>query len=167
MSIQMNLLGASGKTLPSFPTFASQLVRERGFMALYDGIGAGTTRQIFYATSRLGLFEVIRDLLVNVQSLNGGAAGDVADAKGEVTPAVRLGAGLSSGVLAAIVSCPAEVTLIRMSSIRPCPHQSRNYKHIGAATVRILKEEGVLAFWSGVVPFAQRAMVGGLCRSAL
>ena len=40
-------LGASGKTLPSFPTFASQLVRERGFMALYDGIGAGTTRQIF------------------------------------------------------------------------------------------------------------------------
>eukprot|EP00946_MAST-07B_sp_MAST-7B-sp1_P002829 g2829.t1 len=165
MSIQMNLLGASGKTLPSFPTFASQLVRERGFMALYDGIGAGTTRQIFYATSRLGLFEVIRDLLVNVQSLNGGAAGDVADAKGEVTPAVRLGAGLSSGVLAAIVSCPAEVTLIRMSNDASMPaSERRNYKHIGDAAVRILKEEGVLAFWSGVVPFAQRAMVVGACQ---
>ena len=46
--------------------------------------------------------------------------------------AVRLGAGLSSGVLAAIVSCPAEVTLIRMSNDASMPaSERRNYKHIG------------------------------------
>ena len=165
MSIQMNLLGASGKPLPSFPNFALSLVRERGAMALYDGIGAGTTRQIFYATSRFGLFEVIRDAMVGIQSSEGNEAEDAGAATTKVTPAVRLGAGLSSGALAAVISCPAEVTLIRMSNDASLPAaERRHYKHIGDAAVRIFKEEGVLAFWSGVVPFAQRAMLVGACQ---
>ena len=154
-SVQMNLLGASGRPLPAFHTFVSQLVRERGFLSLYDGIGAGTVRQIFYATSRFGLFEVLRDAMSAVASPE----------TREVTPTVRLCAGLSSGALAAVISCPAEVTLIRMSNDSSLPAaERRNYTSISNAAIRILKEEGVLAFWSGVVPFAQRAMLVGACQ---
>ena len=65
----MNLasaVAASGgnaiKTAPlSFPSYLSMTIREQGAMSLYSGLSAGLLRQIFYTTSRLGLFEVFRD----------------------------------------------------------------------------------------------------------
>jgi solute carrier family 25 (mitochondrial oxoglutarate transporter), member 11 len=38
------------------------MIREKGFMTLYDGLSAGILRQVFYATSRFGLFETFRDI---------------------------------------------------------------------------------------------------------
>jgi solute carrier family 25 oxoglutarate transporter 11 len=39
------------------------MVAEHGIMSLYDGLTAGVLRQVFYATSRFGLFETFRDML--------------------------------------------------------------------------------------------------------
>ena len=153
VAVRMNLLGANlapNEKLPSFFEFAKKSAKTKGISTFYDGIGAGTIRQVFYATSRFGLFEVIRD------SLAGGP---------DQTPtaAIRLGSGLASGGMAAVIACPAEVTLVRTANDQALPkEQRRNYKNFGDAAMRILKEEGILAFWRGVVPFAQRAVVSNI-----
>ena len=151
----MNLLGASlqpNEKLPSFLTYSRDTIRTRGVASMYDGIGAGTIRQMFYATSRFGLFEVIRDQLAERNN-------------GQVTAAMRVSSGLLSGGMAAVIACPAEVTLVRMSNDSALPlAQQRQYKHFADAAMRIGSEEGILAFWRGVVPFAQRAVVVGVCQ---
>lgn len=54
----MNLASMQGKH-----TSIMGIIREQGFMSLYDGLSAGVMRQVFYASSRLGLFDTCRDML--------------------------------------------------------------------------------------------------------
>ena len=64
--------------------------------------------------------------------------------------------------MAAVISCPAEVTLVRMSNDASQPmDKRRNYKSVADAFRRILKEEGVPAFFRGSGPFVNRAMLVG------
>eukprot|EP00940_MAST-03C_sp_MAST-3C-sp2_P000775 g775.t1 len=161
-AVRLNLLGQqqpkAATTRPSFPAFIAKTVAEEGVFTLYKGIGAGTVRQIFYATSRFGLFEVFRDQL---------QSSSIVTPKGQLSVVERLVGGLASGGCAAIISCPCEVTLVRMSNDASLPEkQRRDYKNVADAAVRILREEGVLAFWRGAVPFAQRAMLVGACQVA-
>eukprot|EP00040_Diaphanoeca_grandis_P022992 m.124442 g.124442 ORF g.124442 m.124442 type:complete len:297 (-) comp29061_c0_seq1:596-1486(-) len=144
LAVRMNLAGKG----VGFPAFAADQIKRKGFGSLYDGIGAGTVRQIFYATSRFGLFEVFRDQVAKYR---------------EVGPLERIGCGLSSGACAAFISCPAEVSLVRMANDSQLPlDQRRNYKGVADAAVRIVKEEGVAAFWRGSAPFVNRAMLVGV-----
>ena len=112
-----------------------------------QGIGAGITRQIFYATSRFGLFEVFRDFVAQYRPT------DVWS---------RLATGTAAGACAAFISCPAEVTLVRMSNDRSLPRaQRRGYRNIADAAVRIAREEGPATLWRGSMPFVNRAMLVG------
>jgi solute carrier family 25 oxoglutarate transporter 11 len=65
LAIRMNLATMKGdgsaKAPPtSFIKFSKQVIGQEGIATLYRGLSAGITRQIFYATSRFGLFEVCR-----------------------------------------------------------------------------------------------------------
>lgn len=158
MAVRMNLEGAAnpGKKLPGFVSFIGAQVREKGIASAYSGLGAGMLRQVFYATSRFGLFEVYRDMLKATGTFS---------PKGEVNGTDRLLAGLGSGACAAFISCPAEVSLVRMSTDTQLPPESRrNYKNVADAASRIIKEEGISTFWRGSAPFVQRAMLVGVCQ---
>lgn len=64
--------------------------------------------------------------------------------------------------MAAAISCPAEVTLVRMSNdASQPPEQRRNYGNVTKAFSRILSEEGPATFFRGVGPFVNRAMLVG------
>lgn len=115
-------------------------------MSLYNGLSAGLLKQLFYATSRFGLFEVFRDEL----------------AKHRPTDMLsRFIAGVSSGGIAAMISCPAEVTLVRISNDATLRADKRNYKSIADAFRRILTEEGPMTFFRGCGPFVNRSMLVG------
>ena len=150
LAVRMNLSSSMpGYVKQSFPSFVAQTVRERGFITVYEGLGAGCIRQVFYATSRFGLFEVFRDKL--------------ASATGGSGPSVAVAAGLASGACAAFISCPAEVALVRMSNDATLPkEQQRGYTSFLNCWSRIAKEEGVQAFFRGCAPFVQRAMLVGV-----
>jgi solute carrier family 25 oxoglutarate transporter 11 len=113
VAVQMNLKSMSASTSGapakpmSFPTFFSQMVKEQGAVTLYKGLGAGIIRQIFYATSRVGLFEMMRD--------------EYKSRFGTVDLAGRMVCGVMSGGIAALISCPAEVTLVRLSNDAALP----------------------------------------------
>lgn len=62
LGIRMNLSAAANGKPVSFYRFSQNIVAHEGVSALYQGIGAGLLRQLFYATSRFGLFEVFRDM---------------------------------------------------------------------------------------------------------
>jgi solute carrier family 25 oxoglutarate transporter 11 len=148
-AVKMSLASMSGNTeAKSFFPFLNSVIKKEGAMSLYDGLSAGVMRQIFYATSRFGLFETFRDMY---------------KAKfGSIDFMGRLVCGVTSGGVAACISCPAEVTLVRLSNDGSLPaSEQRGYKGVGDAFLRIFKEEGPKAFFRGAGPFVNRAMMVG------
>jgi solute carrier family 25 oxoglutarate transporter 11 len=145
LALRMNLQTNSPPL--SFAAYSLKSVRDGGVLQLYDGLSAGLLRQCFYATSRFGLFEVIRDELVKHRPLDF---------------ASRLFAGCVSGGMAALISCPAEVALVRISNDNTLPlEKRRNYTGVLNAFQRIFREEGVSAFFRGSGPFVNRALLVG------
>jgi solute carrier family 25 oxoglutarate transporter 11 len=58
VAVRSNLASASGQTFS-----LKGMIEKQGLMSVYDGLGAGVMRQVFYASSRFGLFEIFRDKL--------------------------------------------------------------------------------------------------------
>lgn len=59
LATRMNLLPAPapGEKRLGVISFGKQIVAKEGWRALYKGLSAGIVRQIFYATSRIGLYD--------------------------------------------------------------------------------------------------------------
>jgi len=149
LAVRMNLasMGANAGPQLSFAQFSSKLIKTEGFASLYNGLGAGCLRQVFYATSRYGLFEKCRDVCAQYRKTDF---------------AQRFATASVAGGCAAVISCPIEVCLVRMSNDASLPvDQQRGYKNVFDAIMRIAKEDGFSAFYRGVQPFAMRAMLVG------
>jgi len=154
MAIRMNLTVMSQPNSQPTPLlqFVNQIIKTEGLGALYKGLSAGIVRQIFYATSRLGIFEVLRDALAKYRKI-------------DFRSRVILGA--IAGACSAVISCPAEVTLVRMSNDNALPvAERRGYKNVLNAAFRMATEEGILTFWRGCTPFVQRVILVGICQIA-
>lgn len=75
--------------------------------------------------------------------------------------------GAVTGGIAAYISCPMEVAVVRMSNDSSLPvAERRNYKGVVDTTLRIAREEGISAFWRGSGPFVTRAMMVGVFQVA-
>jgi solute carrier family 25 oxoglutarate transporter 11 len=148
LAVRMSLASMGGK-----PFSFNGMIAESGWLSLYDGISAGLLRQVFYATSRFGLFETFRDKLHEY--------------RGKTDFAARVGIGAVTGGMAAYISCPMEVAVVRMSNDSTLPKEDRrNYKGVFDTASRVVKEEGVAAFWRGSNPFVARAMMVGVFQVA-
>lgn len=72
---------------------------------------------------------------------------------------MKASCGLAAGGLGALIGTPADLSLIRMQADNTLPvEQRRNYKHVGDAFVRILREEGFTGLFKGAAPTITRAM---------
>jgi len=149
LAVRMNLsvMSSGGAPPAPFASFASDLIKREGVAGLYAGLGAGCLRQVFYATSRYGLFETFRDALAKYRKTDF---------------AQRFATASVAGGCAALISCPVEVCLVRMSNDASQPEAARrNYKSVFDAGARIATEEGAAAFYRGSQPFVMRAMLVG------
>eukprot|EP00538_Stauroneis_constricta_P013636 CAMPEP_0119568078 /NCGR_PEP_ID=MMETSP1352-20130426/37836_1 /TAXON_ID=265584 /ORGANISM="Stauroneis constricta, Strain CCMP1120" /LENGTH=316 /DNA_ID=CAMNT_0007617417 /DNA_START=74 /DNA_END=1024 /DNA_ORIENTATION=- len=148
IAVRASLASMQGKTF-NFST----MVKEQGLMSVYDGLSAGLMRQVFYASSRFGLFETFRDMLHEY--------------RGKTDFASRVVVGAITGGIAAYISCPMEVAVVRMSNDSSLPEKERrNYKNVFDTAARIMREEGVATFWRGSNPFVTRAMMVGVFQVA-
>lgn len=87
--------------------------------------------------------------------------------RGKTDFASRVAVGAVSGGMAAYISCPMEVCVVRMSNDSTLPpDQRRNYTSVFDVCKRILRDEGVATFWSGSNPFVTRAMLVGIFQVA-
>ena len=119
---------------------------EGSYMAFYRGLDSALMRQVFYTSTRLGLFYTIKDNLIKKN-------------KREPNVLENTLASLVSGAIGSIVGNPADLALIRMQSDNNLPaNERRNYKNVFDAISRTVREEGVLALWRGSTPTVLRAM---------
>lgn len=148
LAVRINLASMNPGAAPKpFVAYASELIATEGVSSLYAGLGAGCLRQIFYATSRYGLFETFRDAAAKYR---------------ETDFAQRFTLASVAGGCAAFISCPVEVCLVRMSNDAAQPAaEQRGYKSVFDAFGRIMGEEGFGAFYRGSQPFVMRAMLVG------
>jgi len=148
LAVRSNLASMQGKKFT-----VKGMVQESGWMSVYDGLAAGLWRQVFYASSRFGLFETFRDQLHEI--------------RGKTDFASRVGVGAAAGGIAAYISCPMEVAVVRLSNDSTLPaNERRNYKSVVDTATRIIQEEGAATFWRGSTPFVQRAMMVGVFQVA-
>ena len=66
---------------------------------------------------------------------------------------------LLAGGVGSLIGTPADLILVRMQNdtILP-PAQRRNYKHVGDAISKIVRNEGFFSLWKGCTPTVVRAM---------
>jgi len=136
--------GGAGESKNPVTVFKN-VVKNEGFGKLYAGLSAALLRQATYTTARLGLFRTISNAMQKDK---------------EPLPFWKKGvAGLLAGGIGCVFGTPADVALIRMQADGKLPVESRrNYKHVGDALVRIVREEGVSkGLFAGNVPVIIRA----------
>lgn len=146
--IQLSGEGGKGATTTNPLALARQIVKNEGFRVLYTGLSAAWTRQLTYATARLGIFQSVLDAIAARKSQGG-----------KITLMDRTAAGLTAGALGSFIGTPADLCLVRMQAdaVLP-PSQRRNYRGVGHAFSTIVKQEGIVGLWRGSGPTVVRAM---------
>lgn len=119
-----------------------------GFAGLYAGLSAAWLRQVTYGSGRLGIYSYL--LNCDKQKRAPG------DAPSFLT---KLAMGTFAGAAGAAIGSPAELALVRMgadSSITD-PAKRRGYTSSVDCVVRVAREEGVGALYTGAAPTILRA----------
>ncbi|XP_034268769.1 mitochondrial dicarboxylate carrier [Pantherophis guttatus] len=116
---------------------ALRVIRNDGFLALYNGLSASLCRQMTYSLTRFAIYETVRD------SLSQGAQGPL-----PFYQKVLLGA--VGGFTGGFVGTPADMVNVRMQNdIKQPAHLRRNYSHALDGLYRVFREEGVRKLFSG------------------
>lgn len=140
--LQLSGEGGAQRVHKSTLNAIGNILKEEGVRNLYNGLSAALFRQVTYTTTRMGMFQFLLDKT------------------SDVTFGHRLVYGAIAGGIGGIVGNPAEVVLIRMTSDGRLPaDQRRNYRHVGDALLRIVKQEGVATLWRGTSATVTRAML--------
>lgn len=148
VKVRIQILGekAKGSGMSTNPlTVGRKILAEEGVGALYKGLDAGLVRQATYATTRLGVYNYLFERKKREQ--------------GFVSFWQKVGISSFAGFSGAIVGTPADLALVRFQADGTLPPaERRNYKHVGDAFTRIVREEGVLGLWKGSAPTIVRAL---------
>jgi solute carrier family 25 oxoglutarate transporter 11 len=146
VQIQLRSEGG-GKNLSPFQIAKDIYSQNKSVKPFYAGLDSALLRQAVYTSTRLGLFYTIKD---EITKKNGGKAPSAMQ---------NAFASLVSGAIGSFVGNPADLSLVRMQNDLNLPKEERrNYKHVGDALARTVKEEGVFALWRGSLPTVCRAM---------
>lgn len=98
-----------------------------------------------YATCRLGTYRTISDRHKR-------------NTKRTLKFKEKIGISLIAGWIAALISNPADISLIRVQVDNTLPvDQRRNYKNVMDAMLRTVREEGILTLWRGSLPTVIRS----------
>ena len=149
VKVRIQILGEAAKSGEKSSTnplaVGRKIIAEEGVAALYKGLSAGLLRQATYTTARLGVYNYFFE--------------KVKAEKGSVSFGEKFGISLLAGFFGAMVGNPADLILIRFQSDSTLPvEQRRNYKGLGDAFVRIIKDEGFFSLWKGSTPTVFRAL---------
>lgn len=152
--MQMAGIGGKSKEYKNSLDVLVKVIKNEGITKCWKGLGAGLLRQATYTTGRMGVYQNLNELYkTHIQK----------------TPSVTdsMAMGIMAGAAGAFVGNPAEVILIRMVTDGKLPQaERRNYKNVGHAFIRILREEGMVGLWKGCIPTVGRAMVVNMCQLA-
>jgi len=149
IKVRMQLSGQGGAAQVhgnSLLKTATALHAEAGISGIYAGLSAALLRQVFYGSSRLGLFGWSTEY---VQHQSG---------KKSLPFYQKTGLALGSGGLAAVIGTPFDLALVRMAADGRLPVEQRaNYQSAFDAVARVARADGVAGLWRGCGPTVTRA----------
>ena len=126
------------------------VARSEGMQALYSGVSATVLRQFLYSSTRLGLYEYLKNEWRDPTQHQGSG----------LSLSKKVTAALVAGASGAVVGNPADLAMVRMQADGRLPFQERrNYTGVGNALVRMVKQDGVMSLWTGSAPTVTRAML--------
>lgn len=124
-----------------------KIVRSEGAAALFSGVSATVLRQTLYSTTRMGLYDVLKQRWTDPET-------------GTMPLTSKLGAGLIAGGIGAAVGNPADVAMVRMQADGRLPAaQRRNYAGVVDAIAKMARSEGIGSLWRGSALTVNRAMI--------
>ncbi|PHH76153.1 hypothetical protein CDD82_4124 [Ophiocordyceps australis] len=136
--------GNAPKTMTG--TFVT-IVRNDGFLALYNGLSASLLRQLTYSTVRFGVYEELKS---RYKSPTGR----------EPSFPMLTAMAVTSGFLGGIAGNFADVLNVRMQHDAALPlAERRNYRHALDGLNRMVRAEGPMSCFRGWLPNASRAAV--------
>ncbi|XP_010526663.1 PREDICTED: mitochondrial uncoupling protein 5-like [Tarenaya hassleriana] len=125
----------------------ARIIQNEGVAALFSGISATVLRQTLYSTTRMGLYDILKQKWTDPETRT-------------MPLTLKLTAGLIAGAIGAAVGNPADVAMVRMQADgRLPPAQRRNYKSVADAISQMVRREGVTALWRGSSLTVNRAML--------
>ncbi|KAK6241300.1 Mitochondrial substrate/solute carrier - like 10 [Theobroma cacao] len=128
-------------------SMGARIIQSEGVAALFSGVSATILRQTLYSTTRMGLYDILKNKWTDKESRN-------------LPLASKIGAGLIAGGVGAAVGNPADVAMVRMQADGRLPiDQRRNYKSVIDALGQMTKQEGVGSLWRGSALTVNRAMI--------
>ncbi|KAF3439218.1 hypothetical protein FNV43_RR17493 [Rhamnella rubrinervis] len=124
-----------------------RIVQQEGVAALFSGVSATILRQTLYSTTRMGLYDILKQKWTDPNTRN-------------FPLTSKITAGLIAGGIGAAVGNPADVAMVRMQADGRLPvDQRRNYKSVVDAITRMARQEGVTSLWRGSSLTVNRAML--------
>ncbi|KAE8675613.1 Mitochondrial uncoupling protein 6 [Hibiscus syriacus] len=127
-------------------TTGIKIFQTEGVAALFSGVSATVLRQTLYSTTRMGLYDILKQKWTDQET--------------KTMPLTQIGAGLIAGGIGAAVGNPADVAMVRMQADGRLPvSQRRNYTSVVDAITRMSKQEGVTSLWRGSSLTVNRAML--------
>lgn len=148
--VHMQIPSGAGSAKEGVVSVVKNIVLKDGIKrGLYAGLSAAYLRQWTYGSCRMGIYSYLM----------------TTSSRDPVTFTDKLGMGMIAGASGSIFGTPSEVALVRMSADSKLPLASRRgYTGIFDCILRISREEGVTALWTGVGPTAMRATLMGACQ---
>ncbi|CAN6235171.1 unnamed protein product [Urochloa humidicola] len=136
--------GGAGGGGVSVIRVASELVRDGG---VYRGFSPAVLRHLMYTPLRIVGYEHLRSTLASEGR--------------EARVVEKALAGGLSGIAAQVVASPADLIKVRMQADSRLLSQGIQPRYTGVADAftKIIRAEGLLGLWKGVVPNAQRAFL--------
>ncbi|XP_047328162.1 mitochondrial uncoupling protein 5-like [Impatiens glandulifera] len=124
-----------------------KIFQTEGVAALFSGVSATVLRQTLYSTTRMGLYEILKEKWSDPSS-------------GNLPLGRKIAAGLFAGGIGAAVGNPADLAMVRMQADGRLPvSQRRNYKSVFDAITQMSKQEGIASLWRGSSLTVNRAMI--------
>ncbi len=147
--LQMDGSGGSAKLYNGSMDCASKLVKSEGPTSLFKGLPPALVRQSTYGSLRYGLYGPIKNSL-------GIKAGE------KVPLWKKIVAGGGAGAIASAVANPTDLIKVRlqtdgMTKDAEGKYLPKRFNGMVHAFMTVVKEEGVLALWTGVGPTVGRA----------
>jgi solute carrier family 25 uncoupling protein 8/9 len=143
--VRLQIQGSSPKpgVVPytSMVNCMARMMREEGPQSLWRGLSPGLLRQMVYGGLRLGMYDNVRDFYQ--KQLGGGTA----------TFPVKVMSGFTTGALAMCAGQPADVIKVRFQA------GGHAYRGLTDAAVKIVKADGVVGLWKGLIPNIARNAV--------
>uniref|UniRef100_UPI00358DF3F5 mitochondrial dicarboxylate carrier n=1 Tax=Myxine glutinosa TaxID=7769 RepID=UPI00358DF3F5 len=126
---------------------AVRVVRNDGFLALYNGLSASLCRQLTYSLTRFAIYETARDMVMK-------------KSKQPLPFYQKVAIAALGGCCGGFVGAPADLVNVRMQNDMKLPVElRRNYKHAVDGIYRVVFEEGLRNLFSGSSMAASRGII--------